>query len=417
MSRRGGRRPGWRRLATTALASATLLAAAATARAAVSSGAPASLLVFPLVTVDAASAVDTEIRLTNLGDVPQAVRCVYLDASLVAGSGRDFRILLTAGQPVSWLASTGRPVALGGGTVPAVPKIPFSGTLRCVAAEGDGTPTASDVLTGSAAILRGAPAPDSAAYTATGFAATGTSADEPDVLVLGGPQSEYDACPAELALQPFLDGATIALGSDGAVTRTTATTLALATCSSDPNAGAAATVDIRLVNELGQTFTMSRALRELLVSPLSQLDTTSPGRSIFNSAVAGSTTGNVRITPKGTGSAVLAVALTALSGGGTTHRAAAQPQLLGARGAPGDLVDLAVPTPIPTITPPPACPGDCDGNRTVAINELIVGVNIALGSASIDACRAFDSNGDGAVAINELITGVNAALGGCPAAG
>src|SRR5262249_25533064 len=162
----------------------------------------------------------------------------------------------------------GAQLAMGAGNVPAVPTTPFSGTLRCVAAEPDGTPTAGDVLIGSAAILRGAPTPDSAAYTATGFAATGTSVDEPEVLVLGGRPSESAACPAELALQPFLDDATVALGSAGDVQRTTATTLALATCSSDPVAGAAATVDIRLVNELGQMFTTSRALRELLVTPL-----------------------------------------------------------------------------------------------------------------------------------------------------
>jgi len=59
------------------------------------------------------------------------------------------------------------------------------------------------------------------------------------------------------------------------------------------------------------------------------------------------------------------------------------------------------------------CVGDCDGNGQVAINELIVGVNIALGGAPSDACSSFDTNGDGAVAINELIAGVNNALQGC----
>lgn len=398
-----------RRLAANAATAIALgLALAGAARAAVSTGAPASLLVFPLISVDAGGGVDTEIRLTNVGSTPQPVRCVYLDASLTAGTAIDFRFVLTAGQPVSWLARRGGTVALDGGAIPAVPTTPFSGTLRCVASESDGTPTAAEALIGSATILRGAPAPDSAAYAATGFSATGTSADEPDVLVLGGPQSEYAACPAELALQPFLDGATVALGSAGAA-YTSATTLALATCSSDPVAGAAATLDIRLVTELGQTFSTSRALRELLVTPLSQLDTSSPARSIFNSAVAGTATGNVRITPVGTGSAVLAVAVTALSDGGAAHRSALQPQLLGARGAPGDLVDLAV----PTVTPPPACPGDCDGNGTVAINELITGVNIALGAAALDTCAAFDGDGDGTVAINELIAAVNAALAGC----
>ena len=61
------------------------------------------------------------------------------------------------------------------------------------------------------------------------------------------------------------------------------------------------------------------------------------------------------------------------------------------------------------------CAGDCNGDGTVAINELIVGVNIALGSAQVSACSSFDTNGDGMVAINELIAAVNNALGGCTA--
>lgn len=61
-----------------------------------------------------------------------------------------------------------------------------------------------------------------------------------------------------------------------------------------------------------------------------------------------------------------------------------------------------------------ACSGDCNGDRVVAINELVLGVNIALGNQAVAACRAFDGNGDGGVAINELIAGVRSALGACP---
>ena len=59
------------------------------------------------------------------------------------------------------------------------------------------------------------------------------------------------------------------------------------------------------------------------------------------------------------------------------------------------------------------CVGDCDGNCDVGISELIRGVNISLGSATLDTCPAFDADGDGMVAINELIRGVGNALGGC----
>lgn len=71
---------------------------------------------------------------------------------------------------------------------------------------------------------------------------------------------------------------------------------------------------------------------------------------------------------------------------------------------------------LPTATatePVPLCVGDCDGNGTVIISELITGVNIALDRADIAVCRAFDANGDGRVTINELIAAVGNALSGC----
>jgi hypothetical protein len=69
-----------------------------------------------------------------------------------------------------------------------------------------------------------------------------------------------------------------------------------------------------------------------------------------------------------------------------------------------------------TGTPPtPSCVGDCNGDGEVTINELIVGVNIALGNAAVDSCPAFDANGNGMVTINELIAAVNNASEGCPA--
>ncbi len=70
------------------------------------------------------------------------------------------------------------------------------------------------------------------------------------------------------------------------------------------------------------------------------------------------------------------------------------------------------PTPSPTPTPP-ACAGDCNQDGSVTVDELIKGVNIALGTMSVAACSSFDTNGDGAVTINELIAAVNRALNGC----
>ncbi len=67
----------------------------------------------------------------------------------------------------------------------------------------------------------------------------------------------------------------------------------------------------------------------------------------------------------------------------------------------------------PTLAGAQDCVGDCNGDEEVTINELIIGVNIALGNATVDDCPAFDTNDDGEVTINELIAAVNNALSGC----
>jgi hypothetical protein len=68
----------------------------------------------------------------------------------------------------------------------------------------------------------------------------------------------------------------------------------------------------------------------------------------------------------------------------------------------------------PTATASPIpCPGDCNGNGAVTVNELVSGVNIALGSAAVDLCRACDGDDNGAVSVNELIAAVRRALDGC----
>ncbi|MEO8605864.1 MAG: hypothetical protein ABI629_25060, partial [bacterium] len=59
------------------------------------------------------------------------------------------------------------------------------------------------------------------------------------------------------------------------------------------------------------------------------------------------------------------------------------------------------------------CIGDCNGDGVVTVNELILGVNIALGHTPVTACAAFDANHDGMVTISELIAGVNNLLYGC----
>lgn len=62
----------------------------------------------------------------------------------------------------------------------------------------------------------------------------------------------------------------------------------------------------------------------------------------------------------------------------------------------------------------PVCPGDCDENRTVAVNELMQSVNIALEQAEIAACSAADRDVDLHLRVPELVSAVRSALAGCP---
>lgn len=65
---------------------------------------------------------------------------------------------------------------------------------------------------------------------------------------------------------------------------------------------------------------------------------------------------------------------------------------------------------------PAACAGDCNGDGTVTVDEIIRGVNIALGLTAVDDCLAFDADGGGSVTVDEIVTAVNNALSGCPVA-
>jgi hypothetical protein len=72
-------------------------------------------------------------------------------------------------------------------------------------------------------------------------------------------------------------------------------------------------------------------------------------------------------------------------------------------------------TPVPSATPvpPPTCVGDCTGDGHVSVGELLIMVNIALGSTSPESCVPGDANGDGQITVDEILTAVNNGLNGC----
>lgn len=73
----------------------------------------------------------------------------------------------------------------------------------------------------------------------------------------------------------------------------------------------------------------------------------------------------------------------------------------------------ATATATPTAIASTDCTGDCNGNGAVTVDELIVGVNIALGTQPLGNCPSFDSNSDGKTTVNELVGAVGNALAGC----
>jgi alpha-D-xyloside xylohydrolase len=60
-----------------------------------------------------------------------------------------------------------------------------------------------------------------------------------------------------------------------------------------------------------------------------------------------------------------------------------------------------------------SCPGDCQGDGVVTVDEIVVGVSIGLGSSAIEACTAADGNVDGSVTVDEILRAIQAALSGC----
>jgi pseudomonalisin len=59
------------------------------------------------------------------------------------------------------------------------------------------------------------------------------------------------------------------------------------------------------------------------------------------------------------------------------------------------------------------CAGDCNGDGAVTVDEILTGVNIALGATPDSQCPGLDANGDAMVTVDELLQAVDHALNGC----
>lgn len=63
---------------------------------------------------------------------------------------------------------------------------------------------------------------------------------------------------------------------------------------------------------------------------------------------------------------------------------------------------------------PPLCVGDCNEDGVVTVDEIVLGVRVALGEENIARCVAMDRDSDGSVTIDEILQAVTHALAGCP---
>lgn len=60
------------------------------------------------------------------------------------------------------------------------------------------------------------------------------------------------------------------------------------------------------------------------------------------------------------------------------------------------------------------CPGDCDGDREVTVDEILLGVSVALGLTGIDACPGMLPDPDQViVTVADVVAAIDAALHGC----
>jgi hypothetical protein len=59
------------------------------------------------------------------------------------------------------------------------------------------------------------------------------------------------------------------------------------------------------------------------------------------------------------------------------------------------------------------CTGDCDDSGMLTVDEIVRGVNIALGTIDVEDCLLFDADDDGMVTVDEIVAAVSYALEGC----
>ncbi len=383
----------------------------------------AALLIYPKIEFDSTAGKDTVIRLTNTNSTQAIlVHCFYLDANSHCHGGSndrgictnspaactgggicrpgwvetDFRINLTAGQPIEWLASegladsNGSAAGSGGGAggppglplprgtctgnpffscgsdadcarfsagrctqsnvgtrIPRVSEDPFVGELKCIAIDSNGIPVPRNELKGEAILteFNGHSAPyDTASYNAIGIQATGASTGAANELILGGPDPEYNGCPNYLIMNHFFEEVDRPVPNAPAEIETS---LVVVPCSEDllRQIPGAAVLQFLVFNEFEQRFSTSKSVTCYDETRLCNIDTPNCNFSIFNANVMGTVAGQTRVQAirspalDGVPSAVLGIGIERHVGGTETRSAAFNLHHQGSR-AEADIITI-----------------------------------------------------------------------------
>ena len=395
----------------------------------VSTDQPAAMLTYPRIAFATAEGIDTVVQLTDISDAPVNVRCFYQRADRDCGY-TAFTVALTAHQPIAWRVSAGLSTLplndvphngqFNSGLIPPAPDDPYDGSLSCIAVDDSDlhVPIRLNVLIGQATVeqRRTSPTPlfDSSAYRAIGIGAQPSGNNGDAALVLGGSSAEYAACPSVLTPMHFFDGAIDPVSEASSIS----TSLVLVSCSrnlTDP-VPRDVTIQFDVSNEFEQRLQTAGVLHGCApIGPLAHIDADVPARSIFHVSVMGTLTGQSRITAKDNAVGLLGLMIEThqnLADPTQTHTAMSTAPYDGVRAQRDALV-------LPGLAPP-ECAGDCNNDLAVTVDELLTGVNIALGTRSPDSCPQngrilppLDTNYDGRVTIDEILKAVNNALEGC----
>lgn len=281
-----------------------------------------SILIFPKVVADGTR--DTLIEIANTAQILMHVACWYAAAGDNPGpDGPAFDMWLTARQPTQWKASTGRRIdpndscrapevfpgdcaeaGLDPGRIPSASGSgPFEGHLFCVEVDASGAPTSGNHLIGQATIVDLAHG-EIATYRAEGFEGLDTNNGDGQLCLGGGQRpgcptgAEYEGCPARFFLSHAAEGS-----SDPFDSTAFATSLALVSCSLDPDDRAAGSVTLVFIitNEFEESFSASTTISGSGRVALSEVS------NIFERGQIGSDAVQTEIRPAGASSGFLLI--------------------------------------------------------------------------------------------------------------